>query len=394
MYVTIHGPGEFSNFSGPIVNIGTESTKSEAFLKMDQIRTGQNLTPLTTPPPAPPAAPVEAEPQAPTDRVVLAKADDGTRTYTREKLGDGIELQTWQARSGVKYEVATTPEGTRFHAEIPAGLTQQPLEINGAATKDESAVVALPQGNPNQAVQAQITPDGKVMFPLSPNGPMACFDPTSLDFGVATPATQQNTPNGPVSFQPLQEVVHADGSHTIKANTTIHDVAGGMGFNMITGMAPKMPHREVSYIQVDDKNGQVSARQVTDNLPLDSNGTPGAAPGGVMAGLGGLMGGGPSHSESALKVAKNADASYTLLGGGDLLDHMKNSLKNPMSLQSPLMGWLKDRKAQPTQLRTFTSNPVILSAMGAAAGPVATAATNAAAAPNAVPPPPAFPPAR
>ncbi len=211
------------------------------------------------PPAAPP--PQEAPPQAPSDSVVLQRGDDGTRTYTKERLANGVEVQTWQARSGVKYEVAQTPEGTRFHVDVPAGMTAEPIEIVGASSpKEGSAIVAHPAGKPQQAVPAQVTADGRIAFSLMPNGPMAMFDPNSLDFGIATPGQQQPGPGGmPVMMQALQEVVHADSSHTIKANAVIADVPGKQG---MFSMQPGVPHREVPAAEMAlRRDGRDVARQ-------------------------------------------------------------------------------------------------------------------------------------
>lgn len=341
----------------------------------------QPQRPAATPPPLPQT---EAPPQAPTDRVVLQEANDGVRGYRHEKDASGVDYQTWTSKSGAKYEVATTQEGTRFHAELPAGLTQQPLEITGAWSKEGTAVVANPAGHPEQRVKAEMTPDGKIMVPLAPNGPMAMFDPNTMEFGLGTPGQPQMGPHGtPVTFQALQEVVHADGSHTVKANIAIEDKAGGWNWMTTT---PTVPERQVSYLQVDDSNGQVTARQVTEHQPL-GNQT------GIMAQIGHVMKG-PGKTETAVNVAKQGNGLYQVAGAG-LMDQMKASLSNPFSLQSPVGNWLKGRNQQPTTVTTFTSNPFPLSAMGAVAGPAAAAA---AAAPfpqpnvNAIPPPPQFPP--
>lgn len=346
----------------------------------------QTRTPLAASPPPPQAAP----PQAPTDRVVLQKADDGIRTYTRERDAAGIEYQKWQGKSGASYEVATTPEGTRFHAEIPAGLTDQPLEITGAWSKEGSAAIAHPAGKPDQAVQAQITPDGKIAVALAPNGPMAMFDPGTLDYGFSTPpqAQAQAGPNGrPVVFQAMQEVVHADNSHTIKANATVTEEGGGVSFNMLTGVMPKMPHRETSYLEINDRNGQVTAKQVTETEALNPQQP------GFMGQVNNLMSG-SGRTEQQMVAQRMPDGSYTISGNGDLMSHMKDSLKNPFSFQSPVGNWMKGRNQQAVPVRTFSSNPLQLSALGAAAGPAAAMAAQMPlpAAPGAIPPPPPLAP--
>lgn len=373
---------------------------------MDALKTAASapqLRPTSSPTQLPPPLPgTELPAAAPGDSVVLAQQDDGARGYVHLRTPQGADVQAWQARSGASYQTVTTEQGTQFQATLPAGLTDQPLQIDGFSTPQGTRAVAHLVDHPEQAVAAQVTADGKLMVSLSPNGPLALFDPASLDYGVATPSV--STPKGQdmVTTTPLQEVVHADGSHTIKANATVTEKAGGLSVGRMLiagplGMIPSAPEREVSYLQITDKGGQVTAAQVTEHQTVNPKAPASSDLLGQLSSALGSLGSslsGPAHSETPVAVTKSAPGTYQVAGGsGDLLDHMKASLKNPLSLQSPLASWLKSRNQTAQNLTSFSANPVVLSSLGAAGGPATAAAVVAPfTSPQGIPTPPSLKP--
>lgn len=332
----------------------------------------------------PGAAPARDQAAAPpaSDRVTLGTEQKGavTERFDRDQK-NGIDFLVRQSQSGIKHEIARRGQEERFHVEIPQGLTPMPLEISGGGQQGQ--IVAHAAGNPQAQLPAQMSPDGKYVITLSPNGAMAVFDPTSMDFGVASPPTQQATPQGNSTYTALQEVIHADNSHTLTAHAQITDSMGGGGGMGMMGMGMMMPGggtptREVKYVQIDESaTGQVTAKQVVEKQPL--------AP---QSGFSKMMGGGPSRTETHLDASKLPNGSFAVGGGGSLWSHMKASMANPMVLQSPLKNWLSAKNQGPMTIPTFSSNPGLLASMSAAVGPMATTAMQM---PFAAPPPAGFP---
>jgi hypothetical protein len=344
---------------------------------------GINPTPFQAAPsgtrPAPPEAPRAQAPPSAGDRVTIQQGETPGFTYRAEQDGQGVQYQTWAAKSGVKYEVATKGDETRFHVEIPQNVSPAPIEISGAATAGEKPqIVAHKAGDPSQPMQVEQTPDGKYLIGLAPNRALAMFDPQTMDFGISTLPTGQMGPNGrPLMYQELEQVVHADASQTIKAHSTVSEGVQAGGFGIMPGAG--QPTQQATFIQIDQApNGQVSAKQVTQRMGAE-------APQGMF----GKMMSGPSRQETSLKVSRQADGSFTV-SGGDLMSHVKNSLSNPFSIQGPLLTWMKARK-ESAVIQTFASNPALLASVGATAGPAAAMGMNMPFAPGAVPPPPGFP---
>jgi hypothetical protein len=357
----------------------------------------------STPPPlpsaqVPPPLPVTAAaPEAAGDAVILQQSDDGVRQYAHLRTNEGADAQVWQARNGASYHLVASQQGTQFEANIPAGLTQEPLQIVGVAGPNGTQAVAHPLGHPEQSAPAIVTHDGKIAVTLAPNGTLAMFDPTTLEYSVST----TGAPGAGGASTATQEVVHPDGSHTIKANMTVTTKAGGPSVGRMLlggplGLIPDAPEQEISYLRIDDKGGQVSAAQVTEHQKLQA--AAGSSSQGLLGSLGSALGelgnlmGSPAHSETPVAVSRQQDGSYAVSGGGDLMQHMKDSLKNPFALQSPLASWLKSRNAPAQTIRSLAANPVVLSSMGASAGPAAAAAALVPTQPQAgVPTPPPLP---
>lgn len=336
---------------------------------------------------APSPAPAQAAPQAPpaaSDRVTLNQAEAPGYAYKHEQDGQGVQYQTWSARSGVKYEVASRDDQTRFHVEIPGGVSPAPLEISGAAAQGQpTQMIAHVAGNPAQQLPVEHTPDGKYLISMGNGGAVAMFDPQTMDFGLSTPASQQMAPTGqPMIYQALQQTVHADGSQTVKAHATTAQSLPSNGFGGMLG-GVQAPVAETRYLQIDETaTGQVTAKQVVERQDLQ--GAPGAF---------GQVSAAPARQETAVKAAKQADGSYAVSGGTSLMGHMKASLQNPFALQSPLLNWMRERNQPSAVIQTFASNPALLSAAAAGAGPAAAMgmATPFAPAGAVPPPPPGFP---
>lgn len=356
---------------------------------VSQIRS--NPTPQYTPGAAtpPPQAPPQQAPPAASDRVTLNQGEGPGYAYKHEQDGQGVQYQTWAARSGVKYEVATREDETRFHVEIPQGVSPAPLELSGGTSAGQPAqMVAHVAGSPDQQLPVQQTPDGKYLIGMGPSGAVAMFDPQTMDFGLSTAAVPQLGPNGqPMTYQALQQTVHADASQTVKAHATTGNTAqGGMMGQMmgIPGMGVSAPAQEMRYLQIDESaTGQVTAKQVVERQGSE-------VPSGMFGKIEKAMGA-PAREETAVQATRQADGSYAVTGSSSLMSHMKASLSNPFALQSPLLNWMKAKKEPAAIIQTFQSNPSLLASAGAAAGPMAAMGMAAPFAQGAaVPPPPGF----
>lgn len=351
---------------------------------VSQIRSTAPQYTTNTAPPPPQASPQQAPPAA-GDRVTLNQGEGPGYAYKHEKDSQGVEYQTWSARSGVQYEVASRDGETRFHVEIPQGVSPAPLELSGGTSAGESPqMVAHLAGNPDQQLPIQQTPDGKYLIGMGPSGAVAMFDPQTMDFGLSTAATPQSGPNGqPVTYQALQQTVHADASQTVKAHVTTGQAVQG-GMMGMPGMGMSAPAQEMRYLQIDESaSGQISAKQVVERQSPEVSS-------GMLGKLEKAMGA-PAREETAVQATRQADGSYAVTGSSSLMTHMKASLNNPFALQSPLLNWMRAKKEPAAIIQTFQSNPGLLASAGAAAGPMA-AMGMAAPFPQggAVPPPPGF----
>lgn len=285
-------------------------------------------------------------PAAVSDRVTIDRKEAPGYSYVLQKDGQGVQYQTWAAKSGITYTVAKKGEETRFKIEIPQGVSSAPIEITGAAAPGTPTQLEAHLDGPTlQSLAVQETADHKYVIGLGPNGLIAMFDPRTMDFGVETPTVTQSGPNGqPLLAQAQREVVHADNSRTIEADRLITDVQpmpGTPGF------------RDTRFIEIDEtSHGGVSASAVVERqTPL-----------------------GTDRQENPLAIHEQFGGVYEV-SGGTLADHVKANWKaffsDPLTLHpSPYASWKRMRGIPPMVIRP------LLTSVAAVTGPAAAVAAS------------------
>jgi len=354
-------------------------------VKIDPFGSVQNVQQQPVPPPpTPPAGP---PPQG--DRVTLedTRLPDRARQVQRD-VKTGLIYTQEATQSGVHTSRVQSQQQTDFKVTLPKGsLLPANLEIEGSVDNTGKVnVVAHPEGQQGQAFPAQLTPDGKISVLLGANGPLAIFDSNTLDYGLAT------VPKGnPYQQQTdLKELIHPDASHTVIANeqTTYTAMAGpprNAGFFGSTPQPTAPPVvRDSTYIQVDDRGGQVTAKRV------QARWVPGQQQQSMSTGMkvgafallgplallipGMTAGQGSYQNETPAPVTRQQDGTF-VVGQPTLTDNMMSAAKRPFSFNSPLVNAWNTRNVQPDEIKPFSAyGPQALFAAFAAATPAAAAA--------------------
>lgn len=303
--------------------------------------------------------PRSAAPGVSTGKPQSAPVSGPGYSFQRETDASGsVVTDTFTARSGVEYKVATRGSGDQtqvnFKVNIPQTVTGVPLEITGARRPGAPIQMeAHVLGQPLTKYPVEPTADNKYKIMLGPNGTVAEFDPQTLEVGIATPPTPTAGQDGrPLVHQTLRQIVRADNSRVTTAHTIVSQFADRKAQNMRRmpmSMATIPAGRQTRYVEVNETaDGRASARQVVERQ--GPNGT--------------------TRQEMPYSAVRQADGSYTLSAAG-LRAHMSAARRSTRRwTNDPAINWLVAQFRGTDRVPTFAADFAALTSLAAVAGPV------------------------